>query len=309
MKLLVADDSGLYRTMLKPLMESWGYEVVLASNGYEALRVLDSEDAPRLALLDCFMPGLCGFELCKLIRAREQGYIYTILLSVADQQSDVLRGFELGADDYLCKPFEDLELKARLKVGERIIRSHELLVEAREALKFAASHDPLLRLWNRSSIIELLTTELSRAKRLQTSVSIFFADLDCFKPVNDNYGHLVGDDVLRGAADKMSRAVREYDHVGRYGGEEFLVVLPDCATDTAREIAERVRQQIAEAPLVTDPAPINITISIGVSQWRPGEEARDLLHRADEAMYRAKQKGRNRVEVENADDAKSNATE
>ena len=129
MKVLVADDSEMYRKMLKSLLEQWGYEVVLAANGHEAQRILDSDDAPQLAILDCFMPGLGGLELCERIRARKRGYVYTILLSAADQENDVLKGFELGADDYLCKPFKELELRARLKVGERIIRSHEELVE------------------------------------------------------------------------------------------------------------------------------------------------------------------------------------
>jgi len=129
---------------------------------------------------------------------------------------------------------------------------------------------------------------------------VFFADLDSFKRVNDDYGHLVGDDVLRSAAEKMSRTVREYDHVGRYGGEEFLVVLPDCSVESAREVAERVRQHIGDSPVVTSPTRVVITISIGVAQWQHGQEVLDLLRRADAAMYRAKRNGRNRVEVSNA---------
>lgn len=297
MKLLVADDSRLYRMALKTLLESWGYEVVLASNGYEAQHILESDDTPRIAILDCLMPGPSGLELCEFIRARKLGYVYTLLLSVHDQKSDVLKGFELGADDYLCKPIDELELKARLKVGERIIRSQEELMEAREALKFEALHDPLLRLWNHRAILDLLSTELYRAKRLQTPLSVFFADLDRFKEVNDTHGHLVGDDVLRRAAERMSGTVREYDYVGRYGGEEFLVVLPNCTADAAREVAERVRQHIGERPLVTTPAQVAVTVSIGVAEWHPGEEIHELLRLADAAMYRAKQNGRNRVEV------------
>lgn len=303
MKLLVADDSGLYRTMLKSLLEDWGYEVVLASNGYEAQHILEGVDAPQLAVLDCFMPGLGGLELCQLIRARKQGYIYTILLSVADEESDVLKGFELGADDYLCKPFSELELRARLRVGERIVRSHQEFVAARESLQFEASHDSLLALWNRKAIMDLLNTEISRAKRMDTPVSVFFTDLDLFKLVNDRYGHLVGDAVLRSAAEKVSRAVREYDHVGRCGGEEFLVVLPDCTAETAREVAERVRQHVGVEPIAVAPIHVKLTVSIGVSQWRPGQEIADLLHRADVALYRAKQNGRNRVEVDNTCEA------
>jgi two-component system, cell cycle response regulator len=299
MKLLVADDSRLYRKMLQNLLEEWGYEVVLAADGDEAQRILERDDAPRLAIVDCLMPGISGLELCERIRARKQGYVYTILLSAADQESDVLKGFELGADDYLCKPFKELELKTRLMVGRRIIRSHEELVEAHDALKFEASHDPLLRIWNRRAIIDLLSTELGRAKRLQTPLSVLFADLDFFKRINDNYGHLIGDDVLRSAAGKMSGAVREYDHVGRCGGEEFLLVLPDCDTEAAREVAERVRQHIGGEPAVIAPMQVDITVSIGVSQWHSGQQIRDLLHQADVALHRAKQNGRNRVEVEN----------
>jgi diguanylate cyclase (GGDEF)-like protein len=281
---------------------------VLATNGYEAQKILYSDDAPRLAILDCLMPGLTGLELCKMIRERNHGYVYTILLCTpceswnSHDQSDLLKGFELGADDYLNKPFEELELRARVKVGERIIRSQEQLIEAREALKFEASHDSLLRIWNRTAIMDLLTTELSRARRLQTSLSVFFVDLDSFKRINDSYGHLVGDDVLRSTAEKTSRAVREYDYVGRYGGEEFLVVLPNCSAATAREVAERVRLHIADEPIVIDPVKVEVTASIGVAQWRPGQEVRDLLHRADIALYRAKHNGRNRVEVDSPAD-------
>jgi diguanylate cyclase (GGDEF)-like protein len=298
MKVLVADDSGLYRAMLKNLIEGWGYEVVLASNGYEAQRVLESEDAPKLAILDCFMPGLGGLELCELIRSRPQGYVYTILLSAADQESDILKGFELGADDYLCKPFKQLELRTRLKVGERIVRSHEELLETREALAQWASRDPLLRLWNRSSIMELLNTELGRTKRMQTPLCIFFVDLDFFKQINDSYGHLVGDEVLQRITEKLSGAVREYDHVGRFGGDEFLVVLPNCSSDAAREVAERVRQHIGNTPIAIPPVQVAITASIGVSQWCAGQDANELIYRADVAMYRAKQNGHNRVELD-----------
>lgn len=301
MKLLVADDSSMYRGMLKRLLEGWGYEVMLAANGHEAQCILSGDDAPRLAILNCFMPGLGGLELCELIRARNEGYVYTILLSAADHQEDILKGFELGADDYLCKPFKELELRARLKVGERIMRSHEELVEARESFRFEASHDPLLRLWNRRAIFDLLKTELSRATRSQTPLSIFFLDLDFFKLVNDSYGHSVGDDVLIGVTKKLSSAVREYDHVGRYGGEEFLVVLPNCNAEAAWEVAERVRRQIAEEPMI-ETIQLRMTVSIGLSQWQSGQELSDLLHRADIALYRAKQNGRNRVEEESGNE-------
>jgi diguanylate cyclase (GGDEF)-like protein len=297
MKLLVADDSPLYRNMLQNLLESWDYEVVLAGNGEDAEQILDGDDAPRLAILDCLLPGLSGLELCERIRARKQGYVYTILLSLDDDQSNVLQGFEFGADDYLCKPFKQYELRTRLKIGEMVLRSHEEVARAQDALKFEASHDSLLRIWNRRAIIELLDKELSRAKRSQTSLSVLLADMDYFKQVNDSHGYIAGDEVLRGTAERISFTVRHCDHVGRYEGGQFLVVLPNCTSEAAREVAERVRQCINEGPIVNA---IEITASIGVAQWHPGQEIRDILHQVDVARDRAKQNGRNCVEVENA---------
>jgi diguanylate cyclase (GGDEF)-like protein len=285
---------------LQTLLEERGHEVLLAVNGHEAQAILDGNDVPQLAILNCFMPGLGGRELCERIRARTQGYVYTILLSAADQDRDILKGFELGADDYICKPFKEQELIARVKVGERIIRRQEALVKENKALSIEASHDSLLHLWNRRGIFALLNTELSRAKRLKTPLSVFFIDLDFFKLVNDTFGHLAGDDVLRSVAKKVSSAVREYDHVGRYGGEEFLVVLPNCNVEAALEVAERVRQHVSDEPVVIATTQLRITVSVGLSQWHPDQELPDLLRRADIALYRAKQNGRNRVEVESA---------
>jgi diguanylate cyclase (GGDEF)-like protein len=297
MKILVADESLYYRKVLQTQLESSGYEVLLAVDGYEAQRVLDGDDAPRLAILNCIMPGVSGFELCERIRARKQGYVYTILLSADTEQSDVLHGFEFGADDYLCKPINPIELRTRLKVGEIILRSREELAEAREALKFEASHDSLLRIWNRGAIIELLGKELSRAKRSQTWLSVLLADLDFFKRMDDNHGHLVGDDVLRDAVERVSGAVRTCDHVGRYDDEQFLVILPNCTSDAAREVAERVRKCIGDEPILND---IETGVSIGVSQWHSGQDIRDVLHYADLALHRAKQNGG--IAVENAYD-------
>jgi two-component system cell cycle response regulator len=300
MRVLVADDSDMYRKLLQTLLKEWGHEVALATNGNEARAILESSNVPPFAILNCFMPGLGGLELCELIRARKQDYIYTILLSAADQEIDVLKGFALGADDYICKPFKEPELKARIEVGERIIGLQEALKKENQELRVEASRDSLLRLWNRRAIYALLNTESSRAKRSKTSLSIFFIDLDYFKLVNDTHGHMVGDDVLISVAKKVSGAVREYDHVGRCGGEEFLVVLPNCTAEAALEVAERVRQHICDEPIVIASTQLRITVSIGLSQWHSDEELADLLRRADVALYRAKRNGRNRVEVEGA---------
>lgn len=290
MKILVVDDSRVYRKLLEDLLVSWGYDVVLAADGQQAQKLLEEEDAPRLAIVDCLMPGISGLDLCRQIRSRDHGYVYTILLSSADQHSDVLRGFELGADDYICKPVDEFELRTRLKVGERIIRSQEELAAAHEALKFEASHDFLMRIWNRKAILELLAKEMSRARRTTQPLCILLADVDLFKQVNDQHGHLVGDEVLRATAERMSGAVRHSDQVGRYGGEEFLVVLPNCTAQRAHEVAERIRQRVSADTMADG---ISVTLSVGISQWNVDEEVTQLLHRADLALYRAKQNGRN----------------
>src|SRR6266513_642934 len=215
MRILVLHNSGFYRTTMKTLLEAWGYDVAAVSDGHEALRILEGEDPPRVAILDAMMPGLNGFEICERIRSQKRSYVYVMMVGSDDQQSSVLKAYEYGADDFIRKPFDDCELKLRLKVAERILKSQQELMDAREALKCEASHDPLVRLWNRKAILNLMKIELSRAKRMHSTLSVFFADLDHFKSVNDRFGHLIGDEVLRNASARMSGEMREYDHLGR----------------------------------------------------------------------------------------------
>jgi diguanylate cyclase (GGDEF)-like protein len=299
MKVLVIHNSDSYRITLQTLLQSWGYEAVVAADSQEAEQILlESEDPPRLAIVDGMMPGLSGFELCERIRERQRSYVYVIMTSADARHSSLYKAYESGADEYMGDLFSNGILRLRLRVAERILESHQVLTAARDALKFEASHDPLLKLWNRKAILNLLTIELSRAKRMRAPLSIFFADLDHFKQVNDRHGHLVGDEVLRSAASRMAGEMREYDHLGRYGGEEFLAVLPNCDSEVAREVAERVRRSLAERPILTKSTSVEITVSIGVAQWRGGEQTSELLEEADLALYRAKDSGRNRVEVQ-----------
>jgi diguanylate cyclase (GGDEF)-like protein len=297
MRLLVADDSSLYRTMLQRLLEPWGYEVVLAADGHDAQRFLDGGDAPRLALLDCLLPGPSVFELCERIRARAHNSVYTILLSPDNQQSNVLRAFKLGADDYLCKPLNRIELRTRLRIGEIILQNRHEVTEAPETLKVEAAQDASLQIWNREAILDLLSTELSRARRSQTSLSVLITDLDFLNRLHRNNGHSSADRVRRAAAEEISRAVRHCDHVGRYEGEQFLVVLPNCTAEEAREVADRVWHQINQEPLTHE---FDVSVSFGLSQWHPDQEAEELLHQADVALQRAKQNGRCLVEVQTA---------
>jgi len=293
MKVLIADDDEVSRCKLEALLSKWGYEVISVENGTLAWEALQQEDAPRLTILDWMMPGLDGSEICRQLRHSSKGtYVYVLLLTSRVGKEDIVAGMEAGADDYLSKPFDAQELKVRLRAGKRII-------DLEEALRVQATHDALTGAWNHGAIIDMLQRELVRAEREGTSTGTILVDLDYFKRVNDTYGHLIGDAVLQDAAQRMTRVLRRSDSLGRYGGEEFLVVLPGCDATDAQALAERLRQCIACAPAATSMGEVSVTISLGVTTTGKGEtiEVAAILQRADEALYRAKREGRNRVAV------------
>jgi two-component system cell cycle response regulator len=300
MRILIADDELMSRKLLQKTLERAGYEVTVVENGRQAVDQLCPAKGPRLALLDWVMPELNGPGVCREVRKRkEQSYVYMILLTSKESKEDVVAGLESGADDYLTKPFDPEELKARLRTGLRILNLEDHLVEAREQMRFQATHDGLTALWNRGMIIDLLGRELARSLREHFSTAILMCDLDHFKSVNDTYGHLVGDDVLRETAKRLLASVRSYDFVGRYGGEEFLVVLNNCNPSHALARAEEIRKAISQRPVPSSRGPIPVTMSLGLllnQEWgrRPVEE---LLHEADAALYAAKAAGRNCVKT------------
>ncbi|HEY2844114.1 MAG TPA: diguanylate cyclase [Bryobacteraceae bacterium] len=313
MRILIADDSIVSRHLLEATLRKWGYEVVVAPDGLEAWNVLQGDNPPRLAILDWVMPGLTGPEVCNRVRERsknkELDYTYIVLLSSKSQREDLIEGLESGADDYLTKPFDQHELKVRLRAGTRIIDLQRELVSAREELREQATKDFLTRIWNRSSILDVLHRELARAAREQRSVGVLLADLDRFKSVNDTYGHFAGDAVLREFTRRMTTAMRPYDSIGRYGGEEFLMILPGCDERCAGGQGERLRAALANEPMLIGDVSHLVTCSFGATSWRPGSElnAEDLIRLADEALYMAKHQGRNCVAVlaPPASDAKS----
>jgi two-component system cell cycle response regulator len=298
-RILVADDSIVSRHVLDSTLRKWGYEVVLASDGEEAWQTLQRDDAPRLVILDWMMPGMTGLEICRLVRARApEPYIYILLLTSKSHREDLIEGMEAGADDYITKPFDQHELKVRLRAGTRLVELQAELFTAREALREQATRDWLTKLWNRSSIYEILTRELARSERDVCPVSVALLDLDHFKTINDTLGHHAGDIVLRETAVRMTESVRQYDSIGRYGGEEFLLVLPGCELSGAVSQAERLCGRIANKPIAIGSSESRLTVSIGVTTSLPGQgaTAEALIGRADEALYQAKRKGRNRVE-------------
>ena len=310
MRILIAEDDPISLVLLQALLNQWGYEVIVTHDGNEAWQVLQADMAPRLAILDWEMPGMDGPALCHQVRERQGSpYTYIILLTARTKREDLIAGMEAGADDYVTKPFDAHELRVRLRAGRRILDLQNALLEAQEILRLQATQDPLTSLWNRGMIMELLGRELARAKRERSPLSVLMLDLDLFKIVNDTYGHLAGDLVLREAAQRMRGSVRAYDAVGRYGGEEFLIVSPGCPAVGAVNLAERIRKAIGEKPMNTSEALISITISVGVAtaeyvdkratpNKNLGEytEAENLVRAADDALYRAKRWGRNRVE-------------
>lgn len=298
MKILVADEDPVSRHLITHWLAEWGYDPVAAENGAEALTLLQAPDAPRLAVLDWMMPGLSGLDVCQRLRlGTEQRYVYVLLLSARDRREDLVQGLQTGADDYLIKPVHPAELKARLCVGARILAWQEQLVEARESLRYQVTHDALTGLLSRNAFLEVLEKEWQRLRREGGSLGLILADLDHFKQINDALGHAAGDQALQLAAGRMRGLLRPYDSLCRYGGEEFLALLPGCDLEQAANLAERLLTGLREAPLVLADCSVRLTASLGATACPAREDfkAEDLIRVADLAMYRAKRAGRDRV--------------
>jgi diguanylate cyclase (GGDEF)-like protein/putative nucleotidyltransferase with HDIG domain len=273
--------------------------VVLAAKESEALGILQTSEAPSVAILDWMLPGMDGSDICKQIRAIPNGhYTYLIALSPPNEKQGLVEAHEAGFDDFLSKPVEMRELNACLMAGRRIIEVQEKLLLTCEAMKFEASHDALTGVWNRAGILELLHAQVARSQRSGASLALLVIDVDHFKTVNDTYGHLAGDQVLKHIVRLMTSSIRGYDWLGRYGGDEFLIMAPECSAEDAYSVAERLRKAVAGKSVVVDGRQISVTVSIGVATSQEvGAELSALLDAADAAAYIAKNKGRNRVEA------------
>jgi len=304
-KVLIAEDDVVSRRLLEATLTRWGYEVVVTRDGSEAWQALQLADAPPLAILDWMMPGMDGIEVCRKVRQRgQEPYIYLILLTTKSLKENIIEGLDAGADDYLTKPFNPAELQVRLRAGIRIITLQAELIKTREALRVQATHDPLTGIWNRRAILDMLTNELVRAQRAQDVVAVAIADLDHFKRINDAHGHTTGDAVLCEAATRMRASLRPYDALGRWGGEEFLLVLPGCTSHDAINLAERLRTNISRDTMSIAGKQLGVTSSLGIAATDiiATLDAICLIRAADTALYRAKARGRNRVELATAAD-------
>ncbi|HVN78981.1 MAG TPA: diguanylate cyclase [Terriglobia bacterium] len=300
MRVLIADDDAVSRRLLHSTLVRWNYEVVACIDGTEAWEALQKEGAPQLAILDWMMPGMDGVQLCREVRKRiNQPYTYILLLTAKTEKGDIVAGMEAGADDYITKPFDAQELKVRVRAGQRILDLQNELIHTQEALLVQATHDPLTGLYNRGAILKILEHELDRTRRQASSVGVMLIDLDHFKNINDTLGHQAGDLALVQAAQLMLESTRSYDSIGRYGGEEFLVVAPGVAAPSIESFAERLRLNLANHPMTLGGTSVKVTCSLGVAVSDQLEEPLldNLIRAADAALYRAKAAGRDRVEL------------
>jgi len=293
MKILLVEDSYIERRKVGAYLTEWGLDYVGVGSGTEAIKVLEAPEPPDLAVLDWLLPGMDGIDILRRIRKFSQGkYIYTVMLTAKNQKQDRHAAMEAGADDYLSKPVDPTELRSRIMVGKRIL-------ELQQSLRFAATHDFLTNLLNRSEILAALERELARSAREDKPTTIILGDIDHFKRVNDTLGHAAGDEVLKEVARRLKTDLRPYDLVGRYGGEEFLIILPGCNLAAGARRADAIRNNVAKDSIKTEFGATAPTVSMGVAAAGPGQDVSvtELLHEADVSLYAAKNNGRNRVEM------------
>jgi diguanylate cyclase (GGDEF)-like protein len=291
-RILLVEDSAIERQQIGGYLTEWNLDFVAAKDGVEAWSLLQSPDPPNLVLLDWMLPGLDGIELSRRIRTLGANgtYIYTVMLTAKDKKQDLLTAMAAGADDYLAKPVDPSELKARILVAKRILDLHQ-------SLRFAATHDFLTKILNRAEVLASLKRELSRSEREDKPVAIIMADVDHFKEINDSLGHSVGDTVLKEIAERLKSDLRPYDMVGRYGGEEFLVVLPNCSLEVAARRADEIRNLVCKDAVASTFATVPVTVSMGITASDRAQNLtiEELLQQADKALYFAKENGRNCV--------------
>jgi two-component system cell cycle response regulator len=294
---LIADDDPESIDLVGTILASEGHHLLSATHADEVLRQARLHQ-PDLILMDLEIPGMDGLSVAQALRhdPRTQ-HIPVIFVTASTALENKLRALREGANDYITKPYYREELLARINVALRLKALQDALRERNQLLAELATHDELTRLYNRRHLVQRLSEEVPRAKRYRLPLSCLLLDLDHFKRVNDTYGHPAGDAVLRQIASILRSSVRSVDVVGRYGGEEFLIILPQTGAEGARVLAERIRQRVEQEPFDIGGQTIHCTTSIGLAAASDGEvpDADDLIAEADRALYHAKAMGRNRV--------------
>ncbi len=303
MKVLIADDDNGARLVARAAVQQLGHECMVASDGDMAWRIFEAYQ-PDVLVTDWMMPGLDGPQLCRAVRSAEQDrYTYIVLLTSRSRQDEVLSGIEAGADDYVVKPLDPFALRARLVVAQRVTSLHLELAGYRAQLAEQARTDPLTKLRNRLMLSEDLELLHGRSERYGHAYSLALCDIDLFKNYNDIYGHQAGDRALQSVAAALTGIGRHGDSIYRYGGEEFLIVLPHQAAAAAGKAVERLRTAVQGLAVEHSASAVGVlTVSAGVSTFVPGGGmgSEELLRNADLALYEAKSAGRNRVSVATA---------
>ncbi len=306
MKILIAEDDAVSRMILRRSVEKFGHECFTAEDGEAAWELYRKSPEVDVVISDWMMPGMDGLDLCRMIRGEERdGYTYFIFLTALGDKDHLLMGLEAGADDYLSKPLDRDELQVRLISASRVTTLHRQLADQKVELERLnrrlyeqSREDPLTRLGNRLRLREELEVLRGRVERYGHNYSALLCDVDFFKPYNDHYGHLEGDEVLRKVANTIAEHLRSGDAAYRYGGEEFLIILPEQDLGSAVSTADRLRQAVEDLRIPHEKNPPGVvTISVGVAALpaREPKSADDVLKEADAALYRAKESGRNRV--------------
>jgi two-component system, cell cycle response regulator len=298
-ELLVVDDSLIYRKLVEQILVGHPYAPLFASSGAEALCIVQ-EKAPRIVVTDWMMPDISGIELCQRIRAdKALPYTYVILMTSNREKDSLVKGLQAGADDYLAKPFDAGEMLARIGVGRRIIELQRELEEKNTRLEEVARTDSLTGLPNRRAIEEWADKQLKGSSRHRFPIWVAVGDLDCFKQVNDTYGHEAGDRVLRTFAEILKKATRACDMCGRLGGDEFLLVITHVSAKNVEMTVNRFREQFAALSFAFGGRNLQVSSTFGVAGSESGgpESFERLVREADEMLYQAKREGRNRVKL------------
>lgn len=298
MRILVADDELGSRLVAQAAVVALGHECVVVSDGEQAWAALQ-QDRPDVLVTDLSMPGMDGLELCRRVRTQDDGYVYVVLLTSHGQPQDMLAGMRAGADDYLRKPLDPLDLEARLLAAQRVTTLHAQLQRAQAEVARQARTDPLTGLRNRQTLTDELQDLHARSARYGHDYCVALADVDHFKRYNDTYGHLAGDEALRTVASTMREQLRDVDHVYRFGGEEFLVLLPEQTMQGACIALERVRSALQGAAVEHRTGAHGVlTLSVGICSVPSPRLTTPtaVLSAADAALYRAKGLGRNQVQ-------------
>jgi diguanylate cyclase (GGDEF)-like protein len=306
----IVDDDPAIRRLVRLFLRRAGFETLELTTGEEARAALTTQPWD-LAILDRRLPDMDGVVLAHELKSKADFRTrYIIMLTGEDEQKDKIEGLELGADDYITKPFQYPELLARIRAGKRIVDLQKELLETNKRLELLSITDGLTRLHNHRHFQDELARAFDESQRYQRPLSLAMIDIDFFKKFNDTYGHAVGDDVLKGAAALFRDSVRSTDLVARYGGEEFAVMMPETELPDGCTFAEKIRHLMESTPLETQAGPVQVTVSIGVASvpHTRTHTAKELIVAADRSLYRAKKNGRNRIEAERRREGVQRAT-